>query len=135
MGKMILIGTHGRFGEELVSSAEMIMGKMEHVECCSLLSGMSFEEYAASVEQILSKFPGETLCLVDLFGGTPSNVMTALSRKYNTQVVTGLNLPMLIEVYMNHSDLSIEDLAELALSSLSESGKHINYIIRDKCRR
>ena len=41
----IVIGTHGRFGEELVKSASMIAGDMSHVKTCSLLPEYSFEEY------------------------------------------------------------------------------------------
>ena len=40
----IIIGTHGRFGEEIIKSAEMIVGKMENVRAVSLLPEMSFEE-------------------------------------------------------------------------------------------
>ena len=41
----IVIGTHGRFGEELVNSARMIAGALENVQCCSLLPEYSFEDY------------------------------------------------------------------------------------------
>ena len=41
----IVIATHGRFGEEIVKSAEMITGKMENVQVLSLLPTMSFEDY------------------------------------------------------------------------------------------
>lgn len=129
MDKMIIIGTHGRFGEELIQSAEMIIGKMDCVKCCSLTKDMSFEDYRSSVEELMMDYSGEILCLVDLFGGTPSNVISVLSKKYHAQVITGLNLPMLIEVYMNLADMSAEELAELALQTLNESGKNVNMIL------
>lgn len=49
MFKKILIGTHGYFGEELLKSAEMIIGKIENVSVFSLAPTMSFEEYKKSV--------------------------------------------------------------------------------------
>lgn len=52
-----------------------------------------------------------TLCLVDLFGGTPSNTFCALSRKYDNVVVTGLNLGILLEVYMNKDQMTVDELA------------------------
>ena len=50
----IVIGTHGRFGEELVNSARMIAGALENVQCCSLLPEYSFEDYM--------KLADETMC-------------------------------------------------------------------------
>ena len=97
MEKKILLGSHGRFAEELIKSAEMIVGELKNVRSFSLLPGMSLEEYMKEVDQELQRESERTLCLVDLFGGTPSNTFCALSRKYDNVVVTGLNLGMLLE--------------------------------------
>lgn len=99
----IVIGTHGRFGEELVKSAKMVAGDMANVECCSLLPEYSFEDYMHKVDEILKKKEGFTIVLVDLYGGTPCNVFTVLSKKYHYDVITGLNLPLLISLYMKLS--------------------------------
>lgn len=130
--KVILLGTHGRFGEELIRSAELIVGEMKNVRSFSLLPGMSLEDYLPPVAEELEKLPEGTICLVDLFGGTPSNTFCALSRKYGNVVVTGLNLAMLIEVYMNKDMLSAEELSELALSTLQESGKNATRILNER---
>lgn len=61
----IIIGTHGRFGEEIIKSAEMIVGKMENVRAVSLLPEMSFEEFMKQVKDILAELEGETIALVD----------------------------------------------------------------------
>ncbi len=129
MEKMILLGTHGRFGEELIKSAELILGEMKDVRSFSLLPGMALEDYVPSVAKALEELPQGTLCLVDLFGGTPCNAFCALSRKYENVVVTGLNLAMLMEVYMNKDQLSGQELAELAISTLKESGKNATEIL------
>ena len=115
MEKKILLGSHGRFAEELIKSAEMIVGELKNVRSFSLLPGMSLEEYMKEVDQELQREPERTLCLVDLFGGTPSNTFCALSRKYDNVVVTGLNLGMLLEVYMNKDLMTVDELAELAV--------------------
>ena len=97
----IVIGTHGRFGEELVKSASMIAGDMSHVKTCSLLPEYSFEEYMKVVDSTLSTLDdGFTIVLVDLYGGTPCNTFTVLSQKYHYDVLTGLNLPVLIDLYL-----------------------------------
>ncbi len=131
MKNRVLLCTHGRFGEELLRSAEMILGKIEGVACCSLTSEMSLEDYRDTAESELKKVSENVICLVDLFGGTPSNVMGILTKKYPIQVVTGVNLPMLIEVYLNVEAKTTEELAELALDTLRESGNHINAILKE----
>ena len=86
----IILGTHGKLG----NSAEMILGKLEGVECASLMPGMSFEDFIAEAEAKVAACADEdVIVLVDLFGGTPSNVFSALTRKYPIHVVTGANLP------------------------------------------
>lgn len=125
----IVIGTHGKFGEELVKSAEMIAGKMDNVECCSLLSEYSFEDYMHKVDETLSKKEGFTLVLVDLYGGTPCNVFTVLSKKYHYHVLTGLNLPLLIDLYLkltNLDEVNEEALIKESIETVSTSCIHTN---------
>jgi len=95
----MIIATHGQFGEELVKSAEMIAGRLENVHCLSLLPSVSFEAFMHQADNLLSELTGPTIVLVDMFGGTPCNVLTVLSRKHHHHVVTGVNLPMLINLY------------------------------------
>ena len=99
----IVIGTHGRFGEELVNSARMIAGALENVQCCSLLPEYSFEDYMKLADETMCTKEGFTIVLVDLYGGTPCNVFT------------GLNLPMLIDLYLKLSNMDEADLDEEAL--------------------
>ncbi|MDH6368016.1 MULTISPECIES: PTS mannose transporter subunit IIAB [unclassified Breznakia] len=126
----ILIGTHGKFGKELIQSAEMIVGKMENISCVSLLPEMSFEDFMNEADQKLASFEGPTIALVDLFGGTPCNVLTVLSRKYQYEVITGVNLPMLIDLSLKCQ--SIEDVSDSkllvaqAIETLKESAVHSN---------
>ncbi len=119
--KYLIIGTHGKFGEELVKSAEMIIGKMNNVYVFSLLPHMSMQDYLIDIEKAMVNMPKETLCLVDLFGGTPSNTFAALSKKYNNHVVSGVNLAMLLEVYMNMSAMDSEQLCTCAVSTGKDS--------------
>lgn len=109
----IIVATHGRFGEELVRSAEMIAGAMTDVYTLSLLPEKSFEDFLQEATDLLERITGPVIALVDLFGGTPSNVLTVLTRKYAHQVITGLNLPILLDLYMQASaaeTIQLEDL-------------------------
>ncbi|WP_130811440.1 PTS sugar transporter subunit IIA [Olsenella sp. Marseille-P4559] len=125
----LVLASHGNFAKELVKSAEMIYGDMSDVPIVSLMPGMSFEGFTKEASEVLDKTGKNTLVLVDLFGGTPSNVFSALTRKYGHHVVTGLNLPMLIEVYSTmkgDASLSVEQVVKLALDTLQSSGVYVN---------
>lgn len=125
----IVIATHGKFGEEIIKSAEMIIGKMNNIQSLSLLPSMSFEDFTKEADTVLSNLTGNTLVLVDLYGGTPCNVFTALTKKYSHNVITGLNLPMLIDLYINVNDsnyIKVNEAIENCISILKESCVHTN---------
>src|SRR5690625_1644853 len=127
--KNILVLTDGKFGEELIKSAEMIAGTVENVSALSLMPDMSAEEFRTKTESYLEEIDNEIICLVDLFGGTPSNTIMYLSQKYDMTIVSGVNLPMLLEVYMNLDMNTSEELAEIALETVIESGKNISKLL------
>lgn len=95
----IYIVTHGDFGRALVESAEMICGKLQHVCTIGLMPGDSPENLVERVSDSLEKIAGEAVILVDLFGGTPSNVCSLFAKK-GYQVMAGVNMPMLMAVDM-----------------------------------
>lgn len=128
----IFICTHGRFGEELIRSAEMIAGESENVYSFSLLPGMAPEDYKALVEAKLKEAPSQVLCLIDLFGGTPCNICAALSKDYDLQIVTGVNLGMYIEVTSQKNFNSIENLVSIGIDTLQQSGRNV---IEEMCKR
>ena len=125
----ILVLTHGKFGEELVNSAKMIIGEMENVRAISLLPEMSANEYTNNVRDYLNSIEGDILCLVDLFGGTPANTILGLSREFDVNIVTGVNLPMLIDVYLKKESNTGQALANAALEALIESGKNVSELL------
>ena len=101
MAIKIVVATHGNFGKEIINSASMLIGDISKITSLSLMPGMSFEDFVNEARDTLIKNKDEQiLCFVDLFGGTPSNTMTALTREFQMNVITGLNLPMLIDAYL-----------------------------------
>ncbi|MDB7980537.1 MULTISPECIES: PTS sugar transporter subunit IIA [Faecalicoccus] len=92
--------THGRFGEELKNSAEMIMGPLEDTYCISLMEGMDPLELKDKLAELLKDAPTNTIIMTDLFGGTPSNTAAMFAFEKEYSIICGLNLPMLIEAEM-----------------------------------
>ncbi|QUL99683.1 MAG: PTS sugar transporter subunit IIA [Candidatus Fermentithermobacillus carboniphilus] len=128
----IVILTHGRVGEELIRSAEMIIGKMEKVIAVSLGAGEDPGDYRERVSNVLAKMPRGSIVMTDLFGGTPSNTAAVLSKDYSVSVISGLNLPMLIEAVNLRQTLSGEELAKAVEAAGRDGVKNILEILRQQ---
>lgn len=117
----IIIMNHGQFGKELISSAEMIVGKLEDIQAVSLMPGMTIEEYLEQAETAVNQAGGKALVLTDLYGGTPCNVAMMLRQRYELKVVCGMNLPMLLELAgARESGGDAAELAETILNTARE---------------
>jgi len=122
----IVVVTHGRLAEELVNAARTIVGEIPAIVAVSM--GWS-DDVAAAKEQveraIAQAGAGETLLLTDMFGGTPTNLsLPFLSSR--VEIVTGVNLPMLIKL----STLREGPLAEVA-RAIRDQGKDAIYVASD----
>ncbi len=95
----LVVATHGRLAEELLRTAEGIVGPLEQCEAVSVAAGVSMEDARARLGEAVRRVDsGEgTLVLTDMFGGTPANLaLTFLDEK--VEVVTGVNLPMIVKL-------------------------------------
>lgn len=128
----IVILTHGRAGEELVKSAEMILGKLKDVYTFSLLQGMPPENFMDEVKKVLEKAPEGTLILTDLYGGTPSNVSIMLSKQYKISAASGLNIAMLIEADSERNTLRGKELADAVVDAGKDACKEVTALFNSK---
>ncbi len=96
----VVVVTHGRLGVELVSAAEMIVGDLPHVTAVSIGWHDDVEVARGEIERAMARVGGArgTLILTDMFGGTPSNLSITFAEPERVEVVTGVNLPMLIKL-------------------------------------
>ena len=119
----IVVVTHGALAGELVNAARTIVGDIPHIAAVSI--GWSDDVSAAreAIARALEDVGGEqSLILTDMFGGTPTNVsLPFLSPR--VEIVTGVNLPMLIKV----TSLRDGALAEVA-RLVREQGKDAIYV-------
>ena len=117
----LLIVTHCDLGKELVSAAEFIVGKLEAVETVSINEASDSERILKKIEAKISMLDqGEgVLILTDMFGGTPSNLSLSFLEKDSIEVLTGVNLPMIIAIAQNRNRMKLDELAEKA----QEAGK------------
>ena len=116
MVNLILI-SHGTFAEGLLNATELIIGEQKNVKTFALNEGDSIEQLELDVEDAIKELSqdAEVLVLVDLFGASPCNVSVRLVQRYpGVKIVTGMNLPMMIEVAMNREHMSAAELVEYA---------------------
>ncbi len=96
----VLIITHGNLGFELIKAAEMIRGNMEGVVPVSVDATKAVEDVKKEITLAIKKADAGdgVLIMTDLFGGTPSNISLSFLKKGKVEVITGVNLPMLLKI-------------------------------------
>lgn len=122
MATCIGVCAHGNLSKSLIEAMGMIAGVPEGIEAFPLLPGMDPFEYRAEIAAFVDAHEtDDVLLLVDLFGGTPSNMCASLARREGIEVVAGVNLAMLIEVATMKNQMGLGELRDLALSCGAES--------------
>ena len=121
----IIIVAHLRLGEELLAVAELILGKLKHFEAVSINPTEGVEEIKEKISEAIRKVDrGKgVLILTDMFGGTPSNISLSFLEEWKIEVITGVNLPMLLKLSTYEGE---ENLAELAKFIKTYGQKNIN---------
>lgn len=112
----IILASHGEFAEGIHQSGSMIFGEQANVKPCILKPSEGPQDIRKKMEDAIASFDqqDEILFLVDLWGGTPFNQASALKDGHESwAIVTGLNLPMLIEAYA--SRMSMDTAHEIAM--------------------
>jgi PTS system mannose-specific IIA component len=121
----VVLVTHPHLGEEFIRSAEMICGKLPRVLTVSIDTRKEVEELRRGIAEALKKVDeGDgVLILTDMFGGTPSNMSLAFLQENRVEVLTGLNLPMMIKISNCREGRPLKELARM----VKEAGqKNIN---------
>lgn len=120
----VLIITHGNLGYELIQAAELIKGRMDGVLAISVDPTKGVEELKKEISSNIKKVnKGKgVLILTDLFGGTPSNLSLSFLKKGKLEVISGVNLPMLLKL----PDIREENLADFAYSIKDYGMKNIS---------
>jgi mannose PTS system EIIA component len=128
----IVVVTHGQLARELVAAAEMIIGEIPNVTAVSIGWHESPDDAEREIEAALSRVESGkgTVVLTDMFGGTPSNLSLTFLEKGRVEVVTGVNLPMLIRLASLREEEEGDDLREVAAQAMRE-GKENVYLASD----
>ncbi len=109
----VLIVTHYRLGEEFLQALRLIVPDAPRYEAVSVDPKQSVDEIRQAIAEALARADGGegVLVLTDMFGGTPSNMSLSFLEEHRVEVVTGLNLPMLIKLATMAEPKPLEELA------------------------
>jgi PTS system mannose-specific IIA component len=112
----LLIVTHCDLGKELLNAAEFIVGKIDAVDTIAITETSGTDLLRKKIEakvDALDRGDG-VLILTDMFGGTPSNLSLSFLREGKIEVLTGVNLPMMIAIVQNRPNFKVTALAQKA---------------------
>jgi len=134
----ILVVAHGELGAQFISTARLIgLNSEERVHALSVDPTESPESIRQQLAQSIMKVNGGdgVLILTDLFGGTPTNVALSFLEDGKVEVVTGLNLPMMIKAINSRADQDLRSLANLASEAGKENIFRAGDVLQQRLRR
>lgn len=111
----ILLITHGSLSEVLIGTAEGVVGPIENIKAVSVNS----DDDVTAVKGLISAALHEidqgdgVIMLTDMFGGTPSNIGLSFLREGEIEIITGVNLPIVLKIAKERSGKSLPELASL----------------------
>jgi PTS system mannose-specific IIA component len=128
----VIVVTHGQLATELVNSAEMIVGQLPGFAAVSIGwhedTQEARDEIRAAIERV--RDDAGVLLLTDMFGGTASNLAMTFLETDKVEVVTGVNLPMLIKLAGLKSSASLIEVAR----DLGQDGRNAIWVASDLLR-
>jgi PTS system mannose-specific IIA component len=121
----IIIITHGNLALELKSAMEYILGIQKNIEIISIKSDDDLEIKKADLEELIEKVNENigTIILTDMFGGTPSNLAMSFLEVGKVEIISGVNLPMLVKLIGLRDS---NDIHKVAQESKESAQKYIS---------
>ena len=128
----VVVVTHGQLATELLNAAEAIVGDLPRFAAVSIGWHDDMDDAREEIRQAIARLQGEggVLLLTDMFGGTPTNLGLSFVEPDHVEVVTGVNLPMLIKLTSLRSS---QDLLAVA-RELRETGRNAIHVASDLLR-
>jgi PTS system mannose-specific IIA component len=125
----VVVVTHGQLATELVNAAEMIVGDLPQFAAVSIGWHDDVEQARGEIAQAIGRLDGGegVIVLTDMFGGTPSNLAMSLLEDGRVEVVTGVNLPILIKLANLRETVGLRDVAR----RIREDGRNAIWVASD----
>jgi PTS system mannose-specific IIA component len=110
----VIVITHGNLGSELIKATELIKGDLKGALAISVDAAKGVENLKKEITTAIKKVDSGNgvLILTDLFGGTPSNISLSFLKEHKVEVVTGVNLPMMLKISERQQDRNLGEFAD-----------------------
>lgn len=120
-----VIITHGRIANELLSAAETVVGDLNHIVAVSIGWHDDVEIAKDEISRAIKKVSagGGVVLLTDMFGGTPTNIAAMFIKENEVEVITGVNLPMVVKLASQNREFTLGEMAK----AIEEQGKQSIY--------
>jgi PTS system mannose-specific IIA component len=120
-----VVVSHGQVANELLAAAETVVGEMKHIKAVSIGWHDDVEVAKDEISRaIKSVSDGKgVLLLTDMFGGTPTNISAMFIKQNEVEIITGVNLPMVIKLASQNKEMTLTELAK----EVEEQGKQAIY--------
>jgi PTS system mannose-specific IIA component len=108
-----VIVSHGKLAEELLNALTIILGEAVNIEAISIGWYDDLEESKKKINESIKRVDQKNgvLIFTDMFGGTPSNLSFSFLKDGQVEIITGVNLPMLIKFVSLQRSYNLEDVA------------------------
>jgi mannose PTS system EIIA component len=128
----VVVVTHGQLATELVNAAEMIAGDLPQFAAVSIGWHDDVEAAKEAIAAAIARVSRNAgvIVLTDMFGGTPSNLGMTFLEKDKVEVITGVNLPMLIKLTSLRQSSNLMEVAR----SIREAGREAIWVATDVMR-
>lgn len=116
----IVVVTHGKLADEMIESAKLIVGSIDAIEGVSIAPDDDMDHAQNHILEAIKKTDKDgdgVLILTDLFGGTPSNLSLSFLADRKVEVLSGVNLPMLLSLATGREGKNLEEAAEMAMNA------------------
>ncbi len=119
-----IIVTHHTLADNLIETAEIIVGQCEHLTGIGIATNSDIETVRKRLVEMIKKFKKDghkILILTDMFGGTPSNICLALYEPGKVEIVSGVNLPIVLKLasWIKEEDQNLKEVA----AKITECGR------------
>lgn len=120
-----VIVSHGRLANELLAAAETVVGELNHIAAVSIGWHDDVELAKDEISRAIKQVSGGSgvLILTDMFGGTPTNISAMFLDKSEVEIVTGVNLPMVLKLASQNKEMNLSEMAK----TVEEQGKQAIY--------
>lgn len=120
-----VIVSHGQLATELLAAAETVVGDLSHIMAVSIGWHDDVEAASSEVERAIKQVSqgNGVVLMTDMFGGTPTNISAMFIKDGEVELVTGVNLPMVIKLASQNAETTLADLSR----AIEDQGKQSIY--------